>query len=398
MAARAGSENLALLEAFNLMDQLKTKKIGGRGQTFMPGIQGGRGQTFMPGIQGGNVVFNTAKYATKLLKGKDGKIYMVDKLARQAIPFYDRVATVATGVRNDFQPKDRKLLEKIGNNKIVDITVGRKPVFGYVHAALGVLSRGKWKELMKKYGVDEFFHLFIIVRFVDKSSGKIESVKIQKNEVVDLVLNPVEGGSGYESIVLDNPSGYIPTINEFLMNGKSLMGKNFFPYNPFTNNCQDFVTALLEANGWLKVNSHAKKFIKQDINELAGELDDFTKNVSGLVTDLAAKANVLVYGTGAMVGGGVYDMIHSFFMGLPIHPAGIYNFFAPRVAEYYQQKNKEAARNSRGYGRKKVVSKGLKKRGAGIANDFLSAAIHSKLKGIDPKAMLDVLSKLAASK
>ena len=40
------------------------------------------------------------------------------------------------------------------------------------------------------------------------------------------------------------------------------MKENFFPYHPNTNNCQDFISAILQANGIKEHNVY--NFVKQD--------------------------------------------------------------------------------------------------------------------------------------
>ncbi len=209
------------------------------------------------------------------------------------LPYYDRIIQATKGVRNDYSPKNRDLLSKYGNQKIKSVTIFRKPIFDYVHVALGLLSAGQWQQLMKKYGFDNFFHLGVIVELNDGNS-----IKIEKNEVIELTLNPkITAEMELMYLKLPNIMKGV-TLNRFLDNTRHSMGTNYFPYDPFKNNCQVFVMNLLNANSLLSVNPGAKQFIYQDIEELSKELSSFAQSVSGIITDIAGRAHIIVHGKG----------------------------------------------------------------------------------------------------
>ena len=52
------------------------------------------------------------------------------------------------------------------------------------------------------------------------------------------------------------------TLNDYIQNTKRFMKENFFSYHPNTNNCQDFISAILQANGIKEHNVY--NFVKQD--------------------------------------------------------------------------------------------------------------------------------------
>jgi hypothetical protein len=39
------------------------------------------------------------------------------------------------------------------------------------------------------------------------------------------------------------------SLNDYIQTTKKAMGSKFFPYHPNTNNCQDFIKGVLQANG-----------------------------------------------------------------------------------------------------------------------------------------------------
>jgi hypothetical protein len=71
------------------------------------------------------------------------------------------------------------------------------------------------------------------------------------------------------------------------------MGNKMFPYNPSTNNCQDFILSVLKANGINDENAFS--FVKQDTSMIfknKGWLSSLAKNV----TDLGGYSDVILQG------------------------------------------------------------------------------------------------------
>ena len=84
-----------------------------------------------------------------------------------------------------------------------------------------------------------------------------------------------------------------PTLNEFLKNGENLMGpEKYFTYDGATNNCQNYVAGLLEANDLL--TPELKDFIIQD----ASSVPAYSKFIMNNVTDLAHRGDILLNGQG----------------------------------------------------------------------------------------------------
>ena len=73
------------------------------------------------------------------------------------------------------------------------------------------------------------------------------------------------------------------------------MGSKFLPYSGVNNNCQDFLLAIMKANGL--GNETDYQFIKQNTSSIFKNNPIFSK-LTNLVTDLGARINVLQEGAG----------------------------------------------------------------------------------------------------
>jgi hypothetical protein len=83
------------------------------------------------------------------------------------------------------------------------------------------------------------------------------------------------------------------TFNDYVQNTKKFMGSKMFPYHPDTNNCQDFISSVLQANGIRDQNVY--NFVKQDTSMIfknKGWLSGLAKQV----TDLGGYADVVMQG------------------------------------------------------------------------------------------------------
>ena len=83
------------------------------------------------------------------------------------------------------------------------------------------------------------------------------------------------------------------TLNDYIQNTKKYMGSKFFPYHPSTNNCQDFISGVLQANGIR--DQKVYEFVKQDTSMIfknKGWLSGLAKQV----TDLGGYADVVMQG------------------------------------------------------------------------------------------------------
>jgi hypothetical protein len=201
----------------------------------------------------------------------------------------DRVVGFVTGVRDDYPPKVRDLLQRYGDNKIISITVRREPLQKAVDFAVNILSKGKFDEAKKQGGFDTFYHLFLIATL---DNGV--KLRIEKNEVINIeVDNKTYNTDNFQV----NMSPIV--LNTFLQNTLQGMGtQNYFYYNPITNNCQVYLLALMKNNNLLSNNSGLEKFILQDTTTLQNQLSSGTQKGMKYTTDLARRFNILIKGKG----------------------------------------------------------------------------------------------------
>jgi hypothetical protein len=194
------------------------------------------------------------------------------------------------GVRLDFPPKERALLQTYGNLEITHITVCRSPIVDALNKVLNVVSFGKWDNLRKGYGYDTMFHLFMLVRFLNNST-----VRIEKNEVIR-INNTFQLSKDVQSI--DVPLlGKKLTLNEMFNTTIQRVGQErVFRYNAFSTNCQMFIMDVLESNGLM--NESLKAFIYQDMKQIVEKLPSFTQKIGKATTDLAHRLNILAEGAG----------------------------------------------------------------------------------------------------
>jgi len=187
-------------------------------------------------------------------------------------------------------PSARKLLEQIGNQPITSIEIVRTPLSSFTRGFLNVISLGQFDKISKK-SYDQIFHLSLWI------NGKYN---LEKNEVIAFnTKNPKEAKSEVKT-VSNIPSGL--TFQTLIDKTKARMGANFGPYDAQTNNCQDFLMNIFQANG---IGDQSDlSFIKQDTKEIFSRLPEFSKVLGKAATNLGAIFDRLLYGEGQIGGAG----------------------------------------------------------------------------------------------
>ena len=209
------------------------------------------------------------------------------------------VSNVVSGnaIRNDYPPYVRKLLAEVGNRPIAQMFVRRDPIQSLLNTALNFISRGKWNEVKSKYAYDNLFHLGLEV--VVKMSDQDDIYKryvIEKNEVIN--VENAKAFTDKSEVMPVQMGGTGHTINTLLNGAKQVMGSKFFPYDPFHNNCQDFIISILTGSGI--GNDAVRQFVKQPIEALVSELPSYTGKIAKGITDLGGIVNTAIYGQGGL--------------------------------------------------------------------------------------------------
>ena len=206
---------------------------------------------------------------------------------------YGRVKGFITGVRDDYMPSVRKLLQEIQGKKIVKMIVVRDPIKEEIHMLANAISMNEINKFKKEVSIDDLFHLFCVCTLDDgqmirfEKNAEIEAFKISK-------IQQIDKSNIFECVVPNQIS-----LNELLDNTRQKIGDRlFFDYNGITNNCQDFIYNCLYHNGYESTNPKMKSFIKQDLTKLAKNMSSTSKTIMNTLTDLGKKTSILIGGAG----------------------------------------------------------------------------------------------------
>ncbi len=206
---------------------------------------------------------------------------------------YGRVKGFITGVRDDYMPSVRKLLQEIEGKKIVKMIVVRDPIKEEIHMLANAISMNEINKFKKEVSIDDLFHLFGVCTLDDgqmirfEKNAEIEAFKISK-------IQQIDKSNIFECVVPNQIS-----LNELLDNTRRKIGDRlFFDYNSMSNNCQDFLYNCLYHNGYESTNPKMKSFIKQDLTKLAKNMSSTSKSIMNTLTDLGKRANIIIGGAG----------------------------------------------------------------------------------------------------
>jgi hypothetical protein len=203
-----------------------------------------------------------------------------------------KIAKAVIFGRNDYPPKVRNILKKYGNEIIVSYKLKRTPVSSLITSALNIVSFGEFNKRFKDSDYDQLFHLFLEIT---TQTGK--RISIEKNAVIHMEVSPpTRANEDVEDITNNIPTDI--TINTLMNNTRKRMGEsNYFNYNSKSNNCQDFILNILQAN---KIGDNSDiEFVKQDTDFLFKNLP-ILQRIANATTDLGAKVDVLTKGAGTI--------------------------------------------------------------------------------------------------
>jgi hypothetical protein len=201
-----------------------------------------------------------------------------------------RVADVSKGIRTDYAPHSRKILEIYGNEMIEAMALRRTVVKPALNSALQIVTLGQWNPARAEANIDKIFHLGLVLTV--RKDGQRVFLLVEKNEVVNLAITSqtVKGAEGIKVLPPLHTS-----LRRFLDRGLDAVGGDrFFKYDAFENNCQDFIAMLLSANG--VYTPDAQKFVKQPAELLLSKLPSWTQTVTRGITDAAGIGNVVLEG------------------------------------------------------------------------------------------------------
>jgi microcystin-dependent protein len=202
-----------------------------------------------------------------LVEQPEGSINIIERLTPRLKRRIDRLPG-----------RTKALLIKIGSESITSIVAVRTPVEKYVTDLLEGMTLGRYNSAVKESSYDEMFHLSLMIN---------NKYAWEKTEVVRLrERNTFTADS--ESFPISVPPNL--TIQQMVDQTRATMGdENFSNYDPFNNNCQDFIIGTLTGINALTPETQA--FVKQDSKSVLQKLPSWTEQASKFLTDLGAVAN-----------------------------------------------------------------------------------------------------------
>jgi len=184
---------------------------------------------------------------------------------------------------NSFNQTSTTTLKKYGKNKISSIRVIRKALKNRLINLLDNISFGQFKNLMKKFGYDKFFHLSLQI-YIQMPDGSEKIIDVEKEQMV-WVRSEFKIFEDME-IVNVPYSGQVDNIGDMLIKTVNNIGlEPFFRYSAFNYNCQKFIKDILESNNMY--NKELDNFIYQSFDEMRKELNPLLLKGVNAVTDVA---------------------------------------------------------------------------------------------------------------
>ena len=181
------------------------------------------------------------------------------------------------GRRAGISPNVDAFLSSHGDEPITQFVISRTILNPLLTNAIGVIS----PSFRRKTQNTPLYHLHVLLR-TSKSS-----LSLEKTERITIGRHSNRPGS--ENMQVSVPSGL--TLNIMLGRTRMLMGGKFLTYSAQSNNCQDFILAVVQSNN---ISTSANTlFVKQSTKSL------FTpqlRKISNTLTDAAGVANILRQG------------------------------------------------------------------------------------------------------
>jgi len=219
-----------------------------------------------------------ARYITKNINDGVSLIIITDDVGGLSfsgiMKSIKNIYSAIKGVRLDYKPSVKKILNSVGTLQIKDIYVCRVPIHKMINKILSFVVN-------KPH--DELFHLFMVVKLENDKMYRIE-----KNEEINIIeFKNIE----CENIKVDFANSL--TINGMLENTKKSLGeKDFFIYSALYDNCQHFIYNILVSNN-IYVSPELKYWILAPVKDLVPK---WAENIAFFMTSLKARLNVATGG------------------------------------------------------------------------------------------------------
>ena len=233
--------------------------------------------------KGKGVLNDLKKFGNKMVKGtKD----FGNKMVKDTKDLGNKAIDLLTNVSHSdkaYPPNLTAIKNQLGNELITSLQIGRTPVPSAISSAMNAVSLGGFNKVFKSLPFDTLFHLFLIIT-TDKGKFLLE-----KNERINVSKTIPSKDLEVKDVVIPNNL----SVSELIDTTQKYMGNNFLPYDPATQNCQDFISSLLKANNI--ATPELLSFVKQDTSEIFKQNPNLAK-ISRKLTDIGAMVNVIQQG------------------------------------------------------------------------------------------------------
>ena len=184
-----------------------------------------------------------------------------------------------------YTPAMAELLKQAGSEIITNAILVRTPLNSMLTKMLNGLSGGEYSRQIRKNGYDAYYHLALNI-----TTEKGAQYVIEKNEA----LNFMRGRSRAKNSDVQSVPGFPRiTIGQLYEKTRQRQGAKYFQYNASSNNCQQFISDVLQSNGISDPAIIA--WVRQDTESLFKNRPMFRK-LANTVTDMAAIGNAAMQG------------------------------------------------------------------------------------------------------
>lgn len=229
----------------------------------------------------GDILTSVKKTAQKVARNVGSKI-LGKKLAEKVERYGDAVLFLN---KLPLSPAVKEILRKHGDEPILKMVACRTPVRKVLNGLMNAVSLGSFNKKFSRLPYDDLFHLSL---WITTASG---TYSVEKEEVIKIKSSPrTEEHAEFNEI---SPVPSALTMNKLMMGGEKVLGDRFTRYDASSNNCQDFIIALLEGSN--AGSAADKAFIKQNVDTLFKD-DSFLRRVARKITNLGASVSTAISG------------------------------------------------------------------------------------------------------
>ena len=222
-------------------------------------------------------------------KGINKAVYKAGDTIKDAVNSRINFASKIIFNNPGLAPYVKEILNKHGDKKIIGLTLARSLVPTAIRKIMQKLNKAKNRVL---------YHLYLIVKL---EGGK--TFILEKNERINIQTKVPKPVQTLEIEDFDDDM----VFNDLIDGAKSELGtKRFLNYNASSNNCQVFISAVVNSNGMM--NPERLAFIEQDTTDIFRDNSSLRKFSNFIVNEVAGRMNILVNG-GEIEGEGISKAI-----------------------------------------------------------------------------------------